>query len=338
VTRSVRYAVRIAVDLLGGDSAPAVVVDGVLHALRTDPALHVVVVGPQPAAEAAIAALASRDSSLAERAELLSADDVVAMDERPVAAVLAKSEATVRVAMEALRDGAVQAVFSAGATGATVAAAHVVLGALPGAQRPALAVLIPAAAGPLVLLDVGATPDPTADIVIQHAQLGVAYARAACGVAAPRLGLLSTGVERGKGDALRRRLEGRLAGLAHAGGLGAGARYVGLVEGQHVPLGGPADVVLTDGFTGNVLLKGMEGVVGALLSSDAAAEASGVRGALLLGVGGAVVVGHGAADAEEIASGITLASEAVRGGQLERIAADFAAITDTTGLPKEVLR
>jgi glycerol-3-phosphate acyltransferase PlsX len=311
------------------------VVDGVLEALRTDPTLHVVLVGPERVAEDGLAAC---PEPLRTRVSVAPAGQVVGMEERPVWAVRAKAGATVRVAMETLRDAAAEAVVTAGSTGAAVAAAHVVLGSLPGVHRPALAAVIPAAAGPVVLLDVGATPDPTAEVLVQHASLGVAYARVVLAVGAPRLGLLSTGAEQGRGDALRRRLDERLAALADAS---RGAfTYGGLVEGQHVPLGGVADVVLTDGFTGNVLLKGMEGVV--TLVREATTEAAGAgapavpagpRAAMLLGVPGTVVVGHGAGRAADVAACVARAAAAVRDGEHQRFGEEFRALTRAPGDP-----
>jgi glycerol-3-phosphate acyltransferase PlsX len=327
VTRSDRYAARIAVDLLGGDAAPDVVVDG---------ALHVLLVGPDVVTAEAIGAL---PAEIRARASAVTAGELVGMGERPVPAVRAKANASVRIAMETVRDGAADAVVTAGSTGAAVAAAHVVLGASPGVHRPALGAVIPAATGPVFLLDVGATPWPKPDLLVAHALLGVAYARVALGLPAPRVGLLSNGSEPGKGDSLRRKVDRRLAGLGDA------VTYVGFVEGHQVPLGGPADVVVTDGFTGNVLLKGMEGVVELLMRAaadapdtaraaapdaraavDAPDAARAARAAVLLGVPGTVVVGHGAATGGDIARCIAHAAEAVRGDHLALVTAEFDAL------------
>jgi glycerol-3-phosphate acyltransferase PlsX len=323
LTRSVRFAARIAVDLLGGDAAPAVVVDGVLSALRTDPQLNIALVGPQTAGEALVRALSPGER---ERVSIVPASDVVAMGEKPVQAVRGRPQVSVRVAMESVRAGESDAVFTAGSTGAAVAAAHLVLGLLPGVVRPALAVAVPSARGPVILLDVGATPDPAARVLVSHALLGIAYARLR-GIAGPRLGLLSTGHEQDKGDGLRRKTAARLA----RGGLRGGS-YVGLVEGHHVPLGGPADVVLTDGFTGNVLLKGMEGA--AVLTGGVLA---GPGGALLLGVRGIVVVGHGSSGAGAVAAGIATAARAVREELLAGFERELAADPESTGQSREVL-
>jgi glycerol-3-phosphate acyltransferase PlsX len=198
-----------------------------------------------------------------------------------------------------------------------------------------LAVVIPALAHPVVLLDVGAATDATATVMTQHCLAGAAYARVRLGVDKPRIGLLSVGAEPGKGDALRRRAGDHLAAALGARGLD----YVGNVEGSDVPLGGPADVVVTDGFTGNVLLKGLEGAFGLFAglfpglssgSTDGRQAVSALRpdqvgGAVLLGVRGVVVVGHGASDASDVASCVRLAADAVAGGWTTAVADAFSA-------------
>jgi glycerol-3-phosphate acyltransferase PlsX len=161
-----------------------------------------------------------------------------------------------------------------------------------------LAAVVPAAAGPVLLLDVGASPDASAGVLVRHAVLGIGYAMAVLGLAAPRVGLLTIGTEQEKGDRVR-----RAAGEALRAKLPG---FVGNVEGHDVPLGGRADVVVTDGFTGNVLLKGIEGafeLAGGVVAPGAVARAAG-----LLGVPGTVVVCHGAAGAADVASGIALAA------------------------------
>jgi glycerol-3-phosphate acyltransferase PlsX len=208
-----------------------------------------------------------------------------------------RRESTVRAAAEAVYAGRADAMVSAGSSGAVVAASAHVLGRLPGVRRPGLAAHVPTGHGPVLLLDVGVTIDGTMLELVQHAVLGAAYAAAALGVTDPRVGLLSIGSEPGKGDRLRR----AVAVALHDTVLPAGGRYIGLVEGHDVPLGGPADVVVTDGFTGNVLLKGIEGAAG---RQRPGAE----QGAALLGVAGTVVVCHGSADGADIASGIALAA------------------------------
>src|SRR5262249_12684216 len=156
---------------------------------------------------------------------------------------------------------------------------------LPGVRRPALAATLPAVAGPVVLLDVGGSFDTGAATLSRHAALGAGYAALLHDLTAPAVGLLSIGIEPGKGDRARRAAARALA----AAGLPADGRYVGLVEGNEVCQGSRARVVVTDGFTGNVLLKGIEGAY-----AMAGAVSTAPRAATLLGVGGAVVVCHGA--------------------------------------------
>jgi glycerol-3-phosphate acyltransferase PlsX len=275
--------VRIAVDLLGGDQAPAVVVDGALRACQADPALHLLLVGPLEVAGEIRAALTAEDRDRVHHHE-------------------ATGDAAMRAAVHAVADGHAHAVVSAGPTGTTVTAARLGLGRWPGIRRAALAAVLPTPAGRVVLLDVGASVDPSPVTLTGHALLGAVYAAVAHGVAAPRVGLLSIGVEPGKGDAVRRAAALLLAEMA----LPAGAHYVGLVEGDEVVLGEHADVVITDGFTGNVLLKGLEAayaVAGGRNPNDVPP-----RAAALLGVGGTVVVCHGAATGDDLASGIALAA------------------------------
>lgn len=308
---------RVAVDLLGGDDAPLAVVEGALLALAGRPGLSVTLVGPPEVAEPLLAAA---EPAARGRIHLFPASQAVGMGEDPARAVRAKRDATVRVAARLVRDGAADATVSVGSTGAAVAAAVFTLGRLPGVTRPALALLVPAPPGPVVLLDVGANVECAPDLLAQFALAGAAYAGVRLGLSAPRVGLLSVGTEPGKGDPLRRDAAKLLAELPIA--------FVGNVEGYAVPLGGAADVVVTDGFTGNVLLKGLEGAVRAvatMLGPDlaqagerhlvaafaraAAAFAPETQGgAVLLGVGGVVVVGHGSSSPCAVASCIAAAA------------------------------
>ncbi len=203
-----------------------------------------------------------------------------------------------------MAQGRADAVISAGNTAATIKSAALELGRWPGVRRPPLAAVLPTAAGRLVLIDVGATVDPDQRTLATNGRLGAAYAAVVHDVVAPRVGLLTIGTEPGKGDRLRRALPRLLATLD----LPAGARYVGLVEGHDVVLGAAADVVVTDGFTGNVLLKGLETAYAMLGPPDRAAGSVPPRAALLLGVAGTVVVCHGAASGPDVAAGIALAA------------------------------
>lgn len=302
--------------------------DGVLSALRADPGLDVLLVGPPEAVEGS----PLQDGELAGRVRIRPAREVIGMDEPPARAVRAKRDATVVSAMRAVADGSADAVASAGSTGATMAAAVTVLGRLPGISRPALAAVIPTPDQPVVLLDVGANPGASAELLVQFALAGVSFARVRLGIDAPRVGLLNVGTEPGKGDAVRRAVEPRLEQAL----LGGTASFVGNVEADAVALGGVADVVVTDGFTGNVLVKGIEATVAAVVAVLAAApegqrgtealrsrlvpmRPEGQGGAVLLGVDGIVVVGHGAAGAAAVAACIRAAADAVRGRLLPRV-------------------
>lgn len=317
-SRGGQASTRIAVDLLGGDDAPAVVVDGVLHACAADPDLHLLLVGPSRVAGEIIDRLPSAEH---DRVRVRAVPHRVAMSDAPAGA--RHVDATIRAAMAALAEEHADAVVSAGPSGASVTAAVLALGRLPGVRRPALAASLPGGDGPVVLLDVGACLDPEASTLAAYACLGAAFARVRHGVTQPRVGLLSIGTEPGKGDQLRRAAEAEIAACQ----LPAGARYIGLVEGQHAALGGPADVVVTDGFTGNVLLKGVEG---AYFRSGLAASPTGVvpRGAVLLGVPGVVVLCHGAASGTDLASGIALAAQAHRADVIAHLSALVAELTE----------
>ncbi|MHB8339623.1 MAG: phosphate acyltransferase PlsX [Mycobacteriales bacterium] len=337
-----QQAVRVALDLLGGDHAPDAVVDGALLAVAELPGVEVILVGPP---DVAAGLLADRGAEL----PVVAATQVVGMAEDPARAVRAKRDATVRVATRLVRDGLADASVSVGSTGAALAAAVFTLGRLPGVTRPALALGLSGPRGRVVFLDVGANPNASADLLGQFALTGSAYATVSLGLATPRVGLLSNGTEPTKGDALRKDAFRVLAELP--------IHFVGNVEGGDVSLGGPADVIVTDGFTGNVLLKGMEAAVGTVaeLAADTmlAPEALAAfversrsldpelhGGALLLGVDGVVVVGHGASSAPAIAGCVRLAAQAVRGGVLHRVRAvveDLLAVRRlAAGLPAGV--
>jgi glycerol-3-phosphate acyltransferase PlsX len=329
---------RVALDLLGGDHAPEQVVDGALLAVDELPDVHVVLVGPP---EIAAALLDARRPGWADdgRLRVVAASQVVGMDEEPARGVRAKRDATVRVGARLVRDGEADALVSVGSTGATLAAALFTLGRLRGVTRPALAAVLPAPAGPVVYLDAGATTEATVPMLCQFALAGAAFARLRLGLPDPRVALLNNGTEDGKGDDLRKQAFSALAGLP--------LRFVGNVEGGDVPTGGGADVVVTDGFTGNVLLKGLEGAT-AMLAEVAAQVLAGtpalvapvrramedltperLGGAVLLGVKGVVVVGHGASSPRAVASCVAAAVQAVHERLVDELATAMSARTDT---------
>ncbi len=338
--------IRVALDLLGGDHAPGSVVDGALLAAEQDLDIEVVLVGPVEVAERLLEARAATG-----RFPLVAASQVVGMDEDPARAVRAKRDATVRVAARLVRAGSAaggaDAMVSVGSTGAALAAAVFTLGRLRGVTRPALAAVIPAQAGPLVFLDAGAGTDATPQLLAQFALAGAAFAGVRLGLASPRVGLLSIGEEPGKGDELRKAAYDILVTLP--------INFVGNVEGRDVPYGGKADVIVTDGFTGNVLAKGLEGAASMLTAvlsealtstperaaaaqvllpglaeATAHMDADRLGGAVLLGVGGVVVVGHGASSAQGVASCLGVAARAAREGLVPRIATALSDLLDRT--------
>lgn len=286
---------RIVLDAQGGD-APEEVVAGALAAAREG--LTIALAGPEAALRA-------------HGLPVLDAPDVVAMDEEPAIALRAKPDASVRVAARALAAGTHDVLVSAGATGATVAAALLELGRLPGVRRPVVAARIPLPGDRhVVLLDAGGSSTAQARDLVVGAALGRAYARA-LGTTDPRIGLLNVGTEAGKGTALTREVEALLA---------VRADFAGNVEPSHV-LAGAVDVVVTDGFTGNIFLKAVEAAAGG---------ADGDHAALLLGVRGTVLVAHGAATADQVAHALALADRIHRGDLVGAIASELAADHLTT--------
>lgn len=298
---------------MGGDRGPAVVLEGALSAVR-DGDIAVVLVGTADAV-ADVPELPDRT------VEIRATNAVIAMGDDPETAVrTGRGSSLVRCA-ELGRAHEVDGVVTAGNTGAAVLATATRLGRLPGVVHPVIASVIPTLrGGKTVLVDSGATVDPPAAWMRQFAALGAAYATVRCGVVRPRIGLLGNGTEEGKGDAFRR---AALAELADMEG------FTGFVEGYDL-VSGAVDVVVSDGFTGNVALKayesGMRSAVAALEDGfpggrKAAFERLGAGsdfGAVLLGVRGVVVILHGAATATAVDSGVRLAADLVRNGLLDR--------------------
>jgi glycerol-3-phosphate acyltransferase PlsX len=284
------------------------VVDGALQACRADPELELLLVGPRSSADEVTAGL---DPAARERVHVLVADRGVSMEDP--AASGADPATSIGAAMLAMRAGRAHAVVSAGASGATVAAAVVGVGRASGFRRPALTAILPGVVGTTVLLDVGAGLQVKPVDLVQHALLGIGYARLCAGIDRPRVGLLSVGAEAGKGDKLRRAADSALRQYRLYGGA-----YVGLVEGDDVVTGARADCVVTDGFTGNVLLKGIEAALGAAPAGTRVGQLP--RAAALLGIAGTVVVCHGACTATDLASGVSLAARLVRHDVVRRLA------------------
>ncbi|HET7695002.1 MAG TPA: phosphate acyltransferase PlsX [Vicinamibacterales bacterium] len=333
---------RIAIDAMGGDGGPAVTVDGALVAAR-HLQVGLLLVGDAAVIESELAR--HPVASLFRRIDVQIADapERVEMSEGAAQALRRKPRASIRVAAEAVRDGRADALFSAGHTGASVMAAHAAFGLLPGVDRPALATIIPTRRSPAVLLDAGANVGCRAAHLVQFAVMGSAYARVALGVESPRVALLSIGEEETKGNELIRE--------AHQLLKSAPITFIGNVEGRHV-YSGDADVIVCDGFTGNVTLKLSEGLVEtveALLHDELAATFGGrvgyvlsrqafrrfrrrvdyseYGGAPLVGLDGLCIVGHGRSSPKAVANAVTMAVRAVNEDLIGRLTRDLSPIS-----------
>jgi glycerol-3-phosphate acyltransferase PlsX len=313
----------IAIDAMGGDCAPAEIVAGALQAVDACD-VDIVLVGQSGAITPHLPGGAAP-----ARVEILDAADVIGMDEEPASAVRTKKDSSIVRAAEAVRDGRAAAMVGAGNTGATMAAALLRFGRIKGVHRPAIALPIPVVGEDRLqlLVDGGATVDPDPEWLVEWAELARAYARVRLGVSEPSVALLSNGEEPGKGDALRKRASELLADVKG---------FVGNVEGRDV-MKRSADVIVTDGFTGNVTLKTLEGAVLGLAGlvfgvvdepgapwADAA-DALKVRlleaaapllpdntgGAMLLGVEGVCIISHGSSSAAAIVNAVRVARDCV---------------------------
>lgn len=327
--------VTICVDAMGGDEPPEVVLEGIAAALDADAELKVLVAGT---AEVVEPFCASHD-----RAEALVASEVIGMAEHPGEAVKSKRDSSIVRGCAAIRAGEADGFFSAGSTGAIFAAAALGVGRLKGIRRPAIASAMPGPEGrQTVLLDMGANADVRPEMLVQFAHMGRAYAKIALGVDDGKVALLSNGSEETKGS---EQAQAAYQALAAAGG---DAWFAGNCEGTDI-LAGRYDVIVTDGFTGNVALKTLEGTakfilgelkaavraskkvaLGALLIKSSlkgvAASLSGdeLGGAVLLGLKAPVLIGHGATSVDAVRNGTLACAKAVRGQLCERVAAAIA--------------
>jgi phosphate acyltransferase len=315
-------AVRVAVDAMGGDRAPEEIVAGALEAASGD--VQPVLFGARELVE-----------PLAGGLEVVHAEGVVAMDEKPSDAARDKRESSMFLACRAVGEGTAGAVVSAGNTGAMLAAGLLEIRRLPDVHRPAIAVPIPAVGGTSILLDAGANADARPEHLLQFAHMGTVFAEEILGMREPRVALLSIGEEPEKGNRLMRE--------AHALLADGGLRFRGNVEGRDL-LRHAADVVVCDGFTGNMALKLLEGTIetlfeilrdevsatprgklGGLLIRPAARrlrrrlDPETYGGAYLLGLRGLVVIAHGNSSRRAIANAIRLAARGVEGGVAERV-------------------
>jgi glycerol-3-phosphate acyltransferase PlsX len=249
---------RIAVDAMGSDAAPRVELEGVLAAVRAR-GVQVTLVGDETRLRTELAAMGATSK---DPIVIRHAPDVITMHDSPSMAVKQKKQSSMRVCFDLVKSGEADAVVSAGNSGAMMACGLFVLGRLPGVERPAIVTTFPTKAGECALLDMGANVDPKPTVLAQFAVLGSVYARLLHGKAKPKVGLLSNGSEDHKGTQLTRDAHQLLSRPDPAGG--ADFTYVGYVEGRDI-FRGQVDVVVTDGFTGNVVLKSVEGAAEVIL-------------------------------------------------------------------------
>jgi glycerol-3-phosphate acyltransferase PlsX len=321
---------KIIVDAMGGDYAPREVVKGAMEAAKAYK-VNIVLVGKQEA----IAPFLLDNPELDYMPSIVNATQVVGLREHPTEVINLKPDSSIVVGVHLLRSGYGDAFVSAGSTGAMVATALLLLGKIDGVDRPALGTLYPTVYGSVLLLDIGANADCRPLFLLQFAHLGSSYAERVLGIKSPRVGLLSNGEEEIKGN--------RLIREAHQLLRRSRLNFVGNVEGKDIPHG-VADVVVTDGFTGNVVLKVTEGFGETLIETLKQNLNNGTRskmatlllrpalrafsrkadyqergGALLLGVRGNIVVAHGRSQARAIKSAIRLAMQGADAGLITAI-------------------
>ncbi|MBA3274466.1 MAG: phosphate acyltransferase PlsX [Chloroflexia bacterium] len=337
--------IRIAVDAMGGDYGPAVIVDGAVAGARAQGA-KVLLVGNVAEIRTALSGVDTAGVDV----EVVEAADVITMDDHPAQAVRRKPQSSINVALRLIAEGRADAVVSAGNSGAVMAASLLVLGRVKGIDRPAIASYIPTIKGKTLLLDLGAVTDPKPSNLVQFAEMGQVYVERILNVRNPTIGLLSNGEEPTKGNALVQQVHPLLAAENDL-------NFVGNVEGKDVVMG-TVDIVVTDGFTGNVALKTAEGVATFLMelmreeitstiprklaayvlrpafrSMRSKLDYAEIGGAPLLGVNGAVIIAHGRSSARAIESallvGVRAAQFDLAGGIAERIATNSANSSDT---------
>ena len=333
----------IALDAMGSDRAPKPEIEGAIQAARHHQ-IRVILVGQEPMLRAE---LQRYPAAAGLPIEVRHASEVITMDDKAVQAMRAKRDSSIRVGLRMVRDGLAAGFVTAGNTGAAMATAKIVLGAIPGVDRPALAAVFPTAIGTAAsLLDVGANVDSKPHNLEQFAVMGEIYFRSMFGTRRPRVGLLSIGAEEGKGNDLTREAFQLLKQLP--------LNFVGNVEGRDL-YNGEVDVIVADGFVGNVALKISEGVanlvratlketlratitrqVGYLLSRSAFADFkkrldhTEYGGAPLLGVKGVCFITHGSSNANAIKNAIRVAAEFAERGINETIEKELAALHSMT--------
>ena len=329
----------IALDAMGGDNAPDAIVAGALSALRRFPDVRILLAGPK----ARLEALLCDAADVKERVEILPADEVIGMDESPMLAVRRKANSSMVQAMLAVREKRAGAVVSAGSTGAVLAGGMLRIGRIPGIERPALAPVIPGARKPFMLIDAGANVDCQPKYLVQFGLMGSVYMKSVMGVDDPAVGLVNIGAEAEKGNKLTKETYQLMQAQSSY-------RFAGNAEARDIPTG-DFDVVVADGFDGNIILKYTEGLAGAMLGMikenlmastrtklGAALARPAFRkfkrsmdynaygGAPLLGVDGAVIKAHGSSGETAIMNAVRQAREMLAGDVCGKIRAGLSGL------------
>lgn len=337
----------VALDAMGGDRAPEMVLEGAAIARTHHPDIRFLIVGD----EAAIGPLVARRPALAAVASVRHASRVVTGDDKPSTALRAGRQSSMRLAIDAVASGEAHCAISAGNTGALMAMAKFVFKTLPGIDRPAIASFVPTMRGETVILDLGANIDCSAENLVQFAVMGALFGRAVLGLVEPKIGLLNVGSEALKGPDFIRDAAARLAEMDLPG------RFEGFVEGNDIAAG-KVDVVVMDGFSGNVALKTIEGTarlygqwlrltfrssimsrIGYLFARGAfrrlrqRTDPRKYNGAMFLGLNGICVKSHGGTDAVGFANAVAVAVNLATHGFNERIKEEMGRIADANPLP-----
>lgn len=325
----------IALDAMGGDRAPVEPVRGAVLAAR-EFGIDIALVGDAAALYVELERQGGTDLAI----QIVNASEVIAMHEQPVQAVRQKKDASINVAMQLVKKGEAAAAVSAGNTGAVMASGTLNLGRVPGIERPALGTIAPYTDAGILVLDVGANADCKPNYLLQFAQMGAVYAQKVQGIAEPRIGLLNIGEEETKGNELAQEVFALLQR--------SGLNFIGNIEPDRIHLG-IADVVVTDGFTGNIAVKSTEGAAEfifrqlrtvissktqyklaalvlkpALLKMRQRMDYGEYGGAPLLGVNGVVIITHGRADENAIKNSLRAAKESASSGLLETLRSSFS--------------
>jgi glycerol-3-phosphate acyltransferase PlsX len=332
--------VRIAIDAMGTDTAPAAEVEGAVRALtELDPEIRLVLVGDEATIREQLDAHGV-EPGLLERLSVRHASERVTAEDAPASVLRRKPDSSIAVGVGLHRDGEVDAFISAGSTGAVMAASLFALRPLPGVERPSVATFLPTSGEPTLLIDAGTNVDCKPRHLVQFAHLGHVYVRDILGVDEPRIGLLNIGEEPTKGDERSVTTHELLAADRRL-------NFVGNIEGREI-VAGSCDVLVTDGFAGNVLLKFYESLASFIMGMiEGATRRSGQSvdlsdmlrtldyteygGAPLLGVNGVTIICHGGSSGKAICSAVRVAAQAVRSGMVNDLATDLEALAAQSG-------